>query len=129
MTETLFTYYTPTYDEWARVGHANGWLGVRGGDVATSRAPLPSLAIRAGSQRARLLAVYAQHWDGITDEEAGRISGLSELPRCCYWKRCSELRQAGYITATGSTRVSTAGEAQQVCAITATGTEALNALQ
>ena len=41
--DTLFdSVYSPpiTYDEWARIGHMNGWLGVRGGDAATSRAPL-----------------------------------------------------------------------------------------
>ena len=130
--DTLFdSVYSPpiTYDEWARIGHMNGWLGVRGGDAATSRAPLPNLAVRAGSQRHKLLKQYGAAPYGLTDEQAGQVSGLSELPRCCYWKRCSELRQAGYITATGTTRASTAGEAQQVCAITATGTEALNALQ
>lgn len=129
MTDTLFTYYTPTFEEWARVGHVNGWLGVRGGDGATSRAPLPNLAVRAGSQRATLLATYAHHGEGLTDEEAGNFSGLLRLPRCCYWKRCSELRQAGYITVTGSTRVSTAGEAQQVCAISAAGWAILETLQ
>lgn len=117
-----------TYEEWARIGHMNGWLGVRNGDAATSRAPLPALSIRAGSQRATLLATYAQHGDGLTDEEAGNLSGLSRLPRCCYWKRCSELRQAGYVTVTGTTRTSTAGEAQQVCVITEAGRTALNAL-
>ena len=128
MTDTLFTYYTPTYDEWARVGHANGWLGVRGGDVATSRAPLPNLAVRAGSQRHKLLKQYSAAPYGLTDEQAGQVSGLSELPRCCYWKRCSELRQAGFIVPTGITRLSAAGEAQQVCAITEAGRIALAAL-
>ena len=126
--DTLFTYYTPTYDEWARVGHANGWLGVRSGDGHTSRSPLPSLAVRAGSQRHTLLRHYGAAPYGLTDEQAGQVSGLAELPRCCYWKRCSELRQAGYIASTGITRASTAGEAQQVCAITEAGREALASL-
>jgi hypothetical protein len=26
------------YDEWAAIGHANGWLGVRRNDKATSKA-------------------------------------------------------------------------------------------
>lgn len=127
MTVTLFAYYEPTYEEWARVGLQNGWLGVRNGDGATSRAALPNLAVRAGSQRAHLLAEYAEH-DGLTDEEAGLVSGLADYPRCCYWKRCSELRQAGFIRPTGETRLSTAGEAQQVCAITQAGREVLNGL-
>lgn len=129
--DTLFdSVYSPpmTYDEWARIGHANGWLGVRGGDTATSRAPLPSLAVRAGSQRHKLLKQYAAAPYGLTDEQAGQVSGLAELPRCCYWKRCSELRQAGFIASTGITRPSTAGEAQQVCVITDAGREALASL-
>ena len=129
--ETLFdSVFSPsiTYDEWARIGHMNGWLGVRNGDGHTSRSPLPGLSIRAGSQRAILLATYAQHGDGLTDEEAGNLSGLSKLPRCCYWKRCSELRQAGYLTVTGDTRTSTAGEAQQVCSITEAGRNTLDTL-
>lgn len=128
--ETLFdSVFSPsmTFDEWARIGHANGWLGVRNSDTETSRAPLRAVSIRSGSQRAHLLAEYAKH-DGLTDEESGLVSGLADYPRCCYWKRCSELRQAGYIAPTGETRLSTAGEAQQVCAITVAGRCALDSL-
>lgn len=130
MTRTLFDLAPAslTYDEWTAIGHANGWLGVRTGDGATSRAPLPNLAVRAGSQRHTLLQQYGAAPYGLTDEQAGQVSGLADLPRCCYWKRCSELRQAGYIAATGITRASTAGEAQQVCAITETGRAALDSL-
>lgn len=117
-----------TYEEWARIGHANGWLGVRTGDGSTSRAPLPNLSVRAGSQRHKLLQQYGAAPYGLTDEQAGQMSGLADLPRCCYWKRCSELRQAGYIAATGITRASSAGEAQQVCTITETGRAALDSL-
>jgi hypothetical protein len=112
-----------TYDEWAAIGHANGWLGVRANNGATSKAGAKSLTVRAGSQRALLLARYAV--DSMTDEEAGNVSGLAMLPKCCYWKRCSELRQAGYITVTGSVRVSSAGVDQIVCAITPAGRIAL----
>ena len=129
--ETLFdSVFSPsiTYEEWARIGHMNGWLGVRNGDATTSRAPLPSLAIRAGSQRHKLLKQYGAAPYGLTDEQAGQVSGLADLPRCCYWKRCSELRQAGFIAPTGITRLSTADEAQQVCAITEAGRNILNTL-
>jgi hypothetical protein len=118
-----------TYDEWAAIGHAHGWLGARTTDGTTSVAPLRNLSIRAGSQRATLLAVYAGTLFGFTDEEAGTTSGLARLPRCCYWKRCSELRQAGYIEPTGDTRLSTAGESQQVCRITQAGLDALASIQ
>lgn len=117
-----------TYSEWSRIGHDNGWLGTRNTDPATSRQAATNLSVRAGSQRHKLLAVYAQHSAGLTDEQAGQLSGLTELPRCCYWKRCSELRQAGYIVATWETRLSTAGEMQQVCAITEAGQDALDSI-
>ena len=113
-----------TYDEWAAIGHANGWLGVRREDSATSGAGAKAMTVRAGSQRAKLLTAYYIH-DNLTDEQAGETSGLSALPKCCYWKRCSELRQAGYIAPTGETRVSTAGVEQQVCAITDDGINVL----
>lgn len=115
------------YDEWAAIGHANGWLGVRRNDGATSGAGAKAMTVRAGSQRATLLSAYYVQ-DDLTDEEAGKVSGLSSLPKCCYWKRCSELRQAGFIEPTGETRVSSAGVEQQVCAITDDGINVLAAL-
>jgi len=114
------------YDEWAAIGHANAWLGVRANDGATSKAGAKSLRVRAGSQRALLLSRYEV--DSMTDEEAGHASGLAMLPKCCYWKRCSELRQAGYITTTGVMRQSSAGVDQHVCAITEAGYELLRSL-
>jgi len=113
-----------TYDEWTAIGHANAWLGVRRNDGATSGAGAKAMTVRAGSQRAKLLTAYYVH-DDLTDEEAGKASGLSTMPKCCYWKRCSELRQAGYIAPVGDTRVSTAGVEQQVCAITDAGIQTL----
>jgi hypothetical protein len=112
------------YDDWAAIGHANGWLGVRRDDSATSGGGAKAMTVRAGSQRAKLLTAYYMY-DDLTDEEAGKASGLSAMPKCCYWKRCSELRQAGYIATTGDTRVSTAGVDQQVCAITDEGIQTL----
>lgn len=115
------------YWEWAAIGHANGWLGVRTEDPATSRKGASSLAVRAGSQRALLLARYEA--GSMTDEEAGHQSNLASRPRCCYWKRCSELRQAGFIRPTGVERMSSAGVPQQVCEITEEGRIALASLR
>lgn len=112
-----------TYDEWAAIGHANGWLGSRRTDPVTSRSATTTL--KADSQRAKLLYAYLRHGD-MTDEEAGNVTGLSSLPKCCYWKRCSELRQAGFIRTTGITRLSSAGEWQQICRITDDGMRALD---
>lgn len=115
------------YWEWAAIGHANGWLGVRTDDPTTSRKGASSLAVRAGSQRALLLARYDA--GSMTDEEAGYQSNLINKPRCCYWKRCSELRQAGFIRPTGVERMSSAGVPQQVCEITEEGRIALASLR
>ena len=116
-----------TYDEWASIGLVNGWLGVRANDPVTSSKASQSLWVRAGSQRATLLAHYAH--DSMTDEEAGNASGLALLPKCCYWKRCSELRQAGYIAPTGEVRHSSAQVDQQVCSITQTGRDVLDSIR
>jgi hypothetical protein len=115
-----------TYDEWAAIGLVNGWLGVRANDPETSTKAAQSLGVRAGSQRAKLLAQYVEN--SMTDEEAGHASGLALLPKCCYWKRCSELRQAGYIATTGVSRPSSAGVDQQVCSITQAGHDLLRSL-
>jgi hypothetical protein len=112
------------YNEWAAIGHANGWLGVRRDNGATSGAGAKAMTVRAGSQRALLLGQYFMSED-LTDEEAGRLSGLDRKPKCCYWKRCSELRQAGYIQPTGETRMAWTGVIQQVCRITEAGVLAL----
>jgi hypothetical protein len=78
---------------------------------------------RRRSQAMLLLAEYLH--GGMTDEEAGMASGLALKPKCCYWKRCSELRAMGLIIPTGETRLSTAGSAMQVCEITEEGEKAL----
>jgi hypothetical protein len=96
----------------------------RSADPITSVLGAGDVKPRRGSQQALLLAEYA-HRDGLTDEEAGLFSGLLSRPKCCYWKRCSELRAKGLIAVTGETRLSSAGSAMQVCAITPAGKEAL----
>lgn len=100
---------------------------VRNSDPQTSVKGAVSVVVRKGSQKNRLLAVYALYY-GITDEEAGDISGLSKKPRCCYWKRCSELRQEGLIKPTGKTWKSSCGEDMQTCEITPAGIETLHKL-
>jgi hypothetical protein len=50
---------------------------------------------RRTSQAMRLLAEYKK--GDLTDEEAAVRSGIAALPKACYWKRCSDLRSAGYI--------------------------------
>lgn len=97
----------------------------RKSDPTTSKQGALSVAMRSGSQKHKLLMEYLDFSLGLTDEEAGTYSGLAGMPKCCYWKRCSELRQAGFIAVTGETRLSSVGEQQQVCVITEAGRKAL----
>jgi len=108
------------YNDWAYIGHQRGWLGSPLEGAATSKAATVSLAVRAGSQRAKLLAVYSMHTE-ITDEQAATLAGLEGKRRCCWWKRCSELRQAGYITPTLFAGISSTGATVQTCVLTVTG--------
>jgi len=105
----------------------SAYRAARTTDPQTSHLAALSVAVRAGSQQAALLQAYADAGAlGLTDDEAGVKTGLAAKPGCCWWKRCSELRQAGYIVPIGNvTRLSRAGENQQVCGITNAGIEAL----
>lgn len=106
------TYVVAEVDE--RQGRA------RKTDPATSKAGASDVAYRSGTQKAKLLQAYAQAGDrGLTDEEAAELAGLNM--RSCFWKRCGELRQDGYISETGQTRNGDAGVARLVSAITETG--------
>lgn len=69
----------------------------RGNDPKTSHDGGADVSVRAGSQRAKLLAAYSGSPEGLTATEAAMSAGVSL--ESCYWKRCSELRQGGYIEA------------------------------
>lgn len=104
--------------ELEQVGHT---IPARHTDPPTSHQATEEIRVKAGSQRAKLLAVYADYpMRGLTDDEAQQFAvGVSE--RSCYWKRCSELRDGGYITDTGETRAGVAGPQRMVCRITEKG--------
>jgi len=133
---TRFAGFTPATlfdNEQAEAGRA------RTGDPATSQAGARSVAFRAGSQKARLLACYieAGPFDpdtgqgGLTADEAGKMSGLAEKPNCCYWKRCGELEDDhGFVGQPegGPTRPGNAGDRQIVRAVTEAGLAAAEAL-
>jgi hypothetical protein len=82
------------------------------------------LRVRAGSQRWDLLRQYVEHGP-LTNEQAGDLSGLSAKKSCCYWKRCGELLEHGYIADTGEQRRSQAGEMQRICRVTDKGLQAI----
>jgi hypothetical protein len=112
------------YEEWSAIGHANGWLDARKSDTGTSVEGAKAIVIRAGTHRTVLLETYASCNYGITDEVAGVFSGLAKK-NVGYWKRCSELRRAGYIVPTGETQKSSNGSMQQCCRITDAGRQAI----
>ena len=96
----------------------------RNTDPVTSHLGGESVALRSGSQKAKLLAEYG--WagsHGLTDDEAAIRAGLD---RSCFWKRCGELRADGYIYDLGIRRRGPLhNEDRIVCAITHKGIEAL----
>jgi hypothetical protein len=98
---------------------------VRNTDPPTSQEAAASRdnRIRWGSQRHKLLAAFAEASD-MTDEEAGKITGLYAA-RACYWKRCGELRDLGLLHDTGRTRTSDCGHEVIVSIITPNGLAAL----
>ena len=97
-------------------------------DPDTSREGAKDVRPRQGSQMALLLSAYANHRIlGMTDEEAGQESGLAARVRCCYWKRCSDLRNAGLIEDTGDRKEGSSGSLMMISRITAKGWEAYNA--
>lgn len=91
----------------------------RASDPATSHEAAEWVAPRSGSQKAKLLLAHRAHrQQGLTDEEAAREAGLLGSG---FWKRCSELRNAGLIAETGEQRRGSSGLMAQVCRITARG--------
>ena len=99
----------------------------RNSDPVTSKKAAKGATKRAPSQQTVLLKAY-RGGRGLTDEEAGVITGLAFKPKCCYWKRCSELRTMGFIVTTGDFAKSSAGELQRICKITALGQAHLQTL-
>lgn len=102
----------------------------RSTDPDTSRAAEP-VKVRAGTQRAILLEAFS--WaerfrfgigkdalPGLTDEQAMQYAhGVSASSE--YAKRCSELREGGFIEPTGETRTGAAGAQRIVSRITDKG--------
>lgn len=88
----------------------------------------PPGTIRRGSQRHRLLTAYGS-WGcpAMTDAEA---AGAAAMPvRSCWWKRCSELRQAGFIAPVGTRHDYETGATARSCRITEAGRSELARLE
>jgi len=93
----------------------------RRSDPFTSKEASKGASERSLSQKMRLLLAYADNPNGLTDEEAGVITGLFSLPKCSYWKRCSELETEGFIARTLLTRQGMTGNQMMVRQITPLG--------
>jgi hypothetical protein len=100
----------------------------RNSDPVTSKKAAKGASKRSPSQQTILLKAY-RGGRGLTDEEAGVVTGLALKPKCCYWKRCSELRTMGFIVPTGDFARSSANELQMICKMTTKGEEHLNSLE
>ena len=96
----------------------------RATDPGTSHAAAKKPNRRRG-HKIDLLNVYARQAEPITDREAFEASQLP--PRACWWKRCSELRQLGYITARGTRIDPETDTPVSVCRITLDGLRVLKA--
>ena len=117
---TLFDALTPDPDDLHRST-----------DPDTSRRGAQSALVRAGSQAARLLQVYAAQITrhDLTDDEAADLAGLLSKPGCCWWHRCSDLRDRGLIAPTGIRTSAHTGEERMTCKITDAGWSLANDLK
>lgn len=103
--------------------------GARTSDPETSHRAAAAIKLRAGTQRTILLQSFALDWsaggNGLTDEEAmERTEGVSASSE--YAKRCSELREAGWIAPTGAHRKGNSGADRIVSQLTELGRAALS---
>lgn len=79
--------------------------------------------IRPRSARWALMIAHVANPNGLTDEEAAELAGLSL--RSEYATRCSELRGHGYLEDTERTRVGDSGLPRMVRRITERGRSAM----
>jgi hypothetical protein len=95
----------------------------RTSDPDTSHAAAAEIKVKANSQRAYLLDEFYrfQMEEGLTDEQAMDYAYPNVSPTSEYAKRCSELREGGFIEPTGETRPGSAGPQRIVSRITAKG--------
>lgn len=99
----------------------------RSTDPVTSHAAAREVKVRAGTQRAWLLRSFARSQrrkgddGGLTDEEAMNYATPFVSPTSEFAKRCSELREGGFIEPTGETRAGSAGPQRIVSRITEKG--------
>jgi len=94
-------------------------------DPSTSHAAAAFIRAKATTARVQLLHAHRRNPDGLTDEQAAEIAGLSLASE--YATRCSELLRLGFLETTGRTVRSKSGTDRRVLRITAAGESALRA--
>lgn len=96
-------------------------------DPQTSKDAAASVAIRAGTAKAKLLLAHSQYPDGLIDHEAAFKAGINL--RSEYATRCSELAKAGLLENTDLMRPDPdSGMQRMVRRITDAGREAVSKL-
>lgn len=107
-------------DQLSMVDELGRVIPSRDTDPETSHKAETEIKVRAGTQRARLLRAFSCMVHGLTDEQAAIYAvGVSTFSE--YAKRCSELREGGFIEPTGETRPGSAGPRRIVSRITDKG--------
>lgn len=86
-----------------------------------------NITIKWGTHRYSLLMEYAENPDGLIDEKACELAGIADL--ASPWRRCTDLRQGGYIQHTGQKEKSSRGCNQMVCKITEKGLHMIRSMQ
>jgi hypothetical protein len=84
----------------------------------SERAGLSDLGRRT-SQRTAIARQFWRHPDGLTDEEAANAAIVAW--RSAPWKRCTELRDGGWLEWTGELRPTSTGSPAKVWRMTAAG--------
>lgn len=88
-------------------------------DPPSSHKAAEQIEVRSGSHRERLLVAYVQSSSPLSDVQASRAAKMPD--RSCWWKRCSELRQGGFIEVVGEALDPETGAMVQVCQATDLG--------
>lgn len=82
-------------------------------DPETSRMAADQL--KPGRMLTRLYAVYAEHPEGLTAEEAAELAGYTAEDGA--WKRVSDLSRQGLVYPTGEMRPGRSGRLQRVLSV------------
>lgn len=103
--------------------------GARRSDPETSHDGAEAVRWRSGNHKIAILNAYRHTGKPLSDREAWQNSALRDKHSCCWWKRCSELRDLGMIEVVSTTVCQATGSRVQRCAITDKGRLALSQIE